>query len=192
MERNGKRKGRLFVISAPSGTGKTTLCRLLMDAFKGISYSVSHTTRKPRDGEVHGKDYYFVSVSDFEQMIRDGALVEWAKVHDNYYGTSLAFITDSLENGQDILLDIDVQGAANIRAAYPEAVTIFIMPPSLSVLKERLERRGTDKPEVIETRLKNAVAEMAQKELYGHVIVNDRLETARDELFDLVRSCLEP
>jgi guanylate kinase len=186
MEKHTTRKGRLLVISAPSGTGKTTLCRLLMDEFKGISYSVSHTTRKPRAGEVHGTDYHFVSVEEFEQMIASQELVEWAKVHDNYYGTSLGFIRQSLDQGRDILLDIDVQGAANIRAVYPEAVTIFIMPPSMAVLRERLGKRGTDSPEVIETRIKNAVTEMEQKDLYRHVIVNDDLETAKNQLFSIV------
>lgn len=192
MEKHTTRKGRLLVISAPSGTGKTTLCRLLMDQFKGISYSVSHTTRKPRAGEVHGTDYHFVSVEEFERMIANQELVEWAKVHDNYYGTSLKFIRESLDQGRDILLDIDVQGAANIRAVYPEAVTLFIMPPSMTVLRERLGKRGTDSPEVIETRIKNAVMELEQKDLYLHVIVNDDLETAKNQLFSIVRACLEP
>lgn len=192
MEKHTTRKGQLLVISAPSGTGKTTLCRLLMDQFKGISYSVSHTTRKPRAGEVHGTDYYFVSVEEFERMITNQELVEWAKVHDNYYGTSLGFIRQSLDQGRDILLDIDVQGATNIRAVYPEAVTVFIMPPSMEALRERLGKRGTDSPEVIETRIKNAVMEMEQKDLYRHVIVNDDLETAKNQLFSIVRACLEP
>lgn len=187
VEEKTLKKGRLFVVSAPSGTGKTTLCRLLMDEFKTLSYSVSLTTRKPREGEVHGKDYHFVSVSEFERMIEAGELVEWANVHGNYYGTSLTFIRESLDRGRDILLDIDVQGAASIRKAYPEAVTIFIMPPSMEALRERLEKRGTDSPEVIETRIKNAVAEIGHKDLYTHVIVNDRLETAKQELFELVR-----
>jgi len=131
-------------------------------------------------------DYHFVSVEEFEQMIANQELVEWAKVHDNYYGTSLGFIRQSLDQGRDILLDIDVQGAANIRAVYPEAVTIFIMPPSMAVLRERLGKRGTDSPEVIETRIKNAVTEMEQKDLYRHVIVNDDLETAKNQLFSIV------
>lgn len=192
MEKHTTRKGLLIVISAPSGTGKTTLCRLLMDQFKGISYSVSHTTRKPRAGEIHGTDYHFVTVEEFERMIANQELVEWAKVHDNYYGTSLGFIQQSLDQGRDILLDIDVQGAANIRAAYPEAVTVFIMPPSMEALRERLGKRGTDSPEVIEKRIKNAVTEMEQKDLYRHVIVNDNLETAKNQLFSIVRAWLEP
>ena len=187
MEEKTVKKGRLFVVSAPSGTGKTTLCRLLMDEFKTLSYSVSLTTRKPREGEVHGKDYHFVSVPEFERMIEAGELVEWANVHGNYYGTSLTFIRESLDRGRDILLDIDVQGAASIRAAYPEAVTIFIMPPSMEALRDRLEKRGTDSPEVIETRLGNAIREMEQKGLFTHVVVNDRLETARDRLFEIIR-----
>lgn len=183
-----QKKGHLFVISAPSGTGKTTLCRLLLEGFDGIGYSVSHTTRKPRPGEVHGKDYFFVSIEAFESMIRDDALLEWAQVHGNYYGTSMAFIRDNLADGKDILLDIDVQGAAQILKRYPDAVTVFIMPPSMDTLRQRLIGRATDSPEVIETRIKNAEEEMLKKDLYRHVIVNDRLETAKNELFDLIRS----
>jgi guanylate kinase len=185
------KKGRLFVISAPSGTGKTTLCRLLMNEFPDIRYSISHTTRKPREGEIHGKDYFFVTPDEFEQMIRDGLMAEWAKVHGNYYGTSLNFIREQMMQGFDILLDIDVQGGESIMKAYPEAVTVFIMPPSMEALRQRLTGRGTDKPEVIETRMINAVSEMAKKDLYAHVIVNDDLETARNELFAIVTSTRE-
>ncbi len=187
MEEKTTKKGRLFVVSAPSGTGKTTLCRLLIEEFSGMSYSVSLTTRKPREGEVHGKDYHFVTVAEFERMIENDELVEWANVHGNYYGTSLTFIRESLDRGRDILLDIDVQGAASIRKAYPEAVTIFIMPPSMEVLRQRLEKRGTDCPEVIETRIRNAVEEIGHKDQYTHVIVNDRLDIAKQQLFELVR-----
>lgn len=182
-----QRTGHLFVISAPSGTGKTTLCRLLLGAVDGIGYSVSHTTRQPRTGEIDGRDYFFVSVETFETMIREQALVEWARVHGNYYGTSTAFIRQSLDEGRDILLDIDVQGAAQILDHYPDAVTIFIMPPSMEALRRRLTGRGTDSAEVIETRIKNAEDEIAKREFYRHVIVNDDLETAKNELFDLVR-----
>lgn len=183
-----KKKGHLFVVSAPSGTGKTTLCHLLLDAFEGISYSVSHTTRPPRAGEEHGKDYFFVSKEEFETMIQNKDLLEWAKVHGNYYGTSMGFIRDSLEQGIDILLDIDVQGAAQVVRLFPEAVTVFIMPPSMETLKQRLGKRGLDSEDVIQTRLENAVQEIAQKDTYRHILVNDHLETAKNELFDIVRS----
>ena len=188
MDNNRLRQGRLFVVSAPSGTGKTTLCRLLVDEFGDISYSVSHTTRKPRPGEIHGKDYFFVTHDEFERMIRSGELIEWAEVHGNYYGTSKRFVGDHLEKGGDILLDIDVQGALNIVKSYPEAVTLFIMPPSRDALRTRLEKRGSDSPDVIETRLCNAVNEMESRGLYRHVIVNDNLETAKQELFSIIRS----
>lgn len=181
-------KGHLFVISAPSGTGKTTLCRMLLEEFRSIEYSVSVTTRMPREGEVDGVDYHFVPVETFEQMIKDGALVEWANVHGNYYGTSLSFIHQCLEEGKNILLDIDVKGAASIRAVYPDAVTLFIMPPSIEALRERLEKRGTDSTEVIEKRLINAEEEVKHKNMYTHVIVNDVLEEARDQLFQIIRS----
>ncbi|GAB6094755.1 guanylate kinase [Desulfatiferula olefinivorans] len=188
MQTNPSETGHLFVISAPSGTGKTTLCRLLLDAFDTIGYSVSHTTRSPRPGEVDGRDYFFVSTEVFETMIRDNALIEWARVHGNYYGTSSAFVRQCLESGRDILLDIDVKGAASIREQYPDAVTIFIMPPSMEALRERLNRRATDSPEVIETRITNAEEEIRHRDLYRHVIVNDDLDRAKDELFALIRS----
>lgn len=182
------KKGHLFVVSAPSGTGKTTLCHLLLEAFEGISYSVSHTTRPPRAGEVHGKDYFFVTKEAFESMIRNNDLLEWAEVHGNYYGTSLGFIRDSLEQGLDILLDIDVQGAAQVVTLFPDAVTIFIMPPSMEALNRRLEKRGLDSRDVIQTRLRNAEEEIEKKDTYRHVLVNDNLETAKNELFDIIRS----
>jgi guanylate kinase len=188
MQDSSSDTGHLFVISAPSGTGKTTLCRLLLDAFDTIGYSVSHTTRAPRPGEVDGRDYFFVSTEAFETMIRDNALIEWASVHGNYYGTSSAFVRQCLEKGRDILLDIDVQGAARIREQYPDAVTIFIMPPSMDALRERLNARATDSPAVIETRIRNAEEEIRQKDCYRHVIVNDDLDTAKHELFTLIRS----
>ncbi|MBU1170773.1 MAG: guanylate kinase [Proteobacteria bacterium] len=185
-----EKKGHLFVVSAPSGTGKTTLCRLLQGAFDTLGYSVSHTTRKPRQGEVHGKDYFFVSHEAFEAMIRDHGLLEWAKVHGNYYGTSLSFIRESLDKGMDILLDIDVQGAEQIVKHYPDAVTIFIMPPSMEALEQRLNARATDSKDVIETRIRNARDEIRKKDLYRHVIVNDKLDAATNELFELIRSYL--
>jgi guanylate kinase len=171
-------KGRLFVISAPSGAGKTTLIRQVMDRFAGLAYSVSHTTRPPRHGEVHGKDYFFIDDARFEQMILANEWLEWAKVHGHYYGTSRGFVETQLFAGRSLLLDIDVQGAAQVMASGLDPVTVFIMPPSLDVLEQRLLNRGTDSPETIALRLANARQEMGKKHLYRHVLVNDDLETA--------------
>ncbi len=181
------RTGNLYIVSAPSGTGKTTLCRIIMNTFSNIGYSVSHTTRSPRDGEVDGTDYYFVSRKEFQTMVKNGSLAEWAEVHGNYYGTSVNYINKCLAGGNDILLDIDVNGAKQIVAKYPDAVTIFIMPPSLEELKERLQARGTDAFDVIEKRLKNAESEIAEKDFYRHVIINDDLKTAGSELQELLQ-----
>ncbi|MFN2436920.1 MAG: guanylate kinase, partial [Desulfotignum sp.] len=143
MEQNG----RLFVISAPSGAGKTTLIKQVIGRFPGVSYSVSHTTRPPRPGEIHGKDYFFVSREVFGQMIDAQAWLEWAPVHANFYGTSRTFVREQLAAGKHLLLDIDVQGARQIMDSGLDSVTVFIMPPSLEVLRDRLESRGTDSPE---------------------------------------------
>lgn len=174
--------GRLFVVSAPSGAGKSTLCRLLMEHLPNLHYSVSTTTRPPRNGEIHGRDYFFTDVDTFKAGIKARQWAEWAEVHGHYYGTSAAFIDQERAAGHDLLLDIDVQGAAQLRAMYPEAVTIFIMPPSMAILRQRLEQRGADSPEVIARRLANAREEMAQRKAYQHTVVNDRLEEALEAL----------
>jgi guanylate kinase len=182
------RKSFIFIISAPSGAGKTTLCKAVLAAFAGMRYSVSFTTRPPRPGEENGRDYVFVTAPEFEAGIRSGRWAEWARVHGNYYGTSADVLAQSLSSGCDILLDIDVQGARQICARFPESVTIFIMPPSLEVLRERLVARGTDSPGVIAMRIENAGREMAQRDVYRHVVVNDDLETAITELIHIIDS----
>lgn len=170
--------GRLFVVSAPSGAGKTTLCRAARSQLPDLVYSVSSTTRAPRDGEVEGKDYFFVTEAHFCEGIETGQWVEWARVHDNYYGTSARFLENHLDAGRNVLLDIDVQGAAQILQHYPDAVTIFIMAPSMEILRQRLTDRGLDDATVIDKRLKNAQAEMDCQGMFGHVVVNDHLEAA--------------
>lgn len=174
--------GFLFIISAPSGAGKSTLCRAVRDHFSDLVYSVSYTTRSPRSGEQNGVDYHFIVKDEFEKGIASGRWAEWAEVHDHYYGTSADFLDGELSVGRDILLDIDIQGTRQILQRYPDGVTIFIMPPSLETLKSRLQSRDTDSPEVIAVRLKNAREEMAQKDLYRHIITNDRLTDAVAEL----------
>ena len=178
--------GRLFVLSAPSGAGKSTLCGILRARLPDLCYSISYTTREPRAGEADGVDYFFVDEQTFREGIAAGRWVEWARVHDHYYGTSADYIDRMLARGRDLLLDIDVQGAAQLVARYPEAVTIFIMPPSMDILRERLERRGTDPTEVIATRLRNAQDELAARSRYRHIIVNDRLERAVDALLGIL------
>jgi len=178
--------GRLFIVSAPSGAGKSTLCRLLMERLPNLHYSVSTTTRPPREGEIHGRDYFFTDVATFKAGIQARQWAEWAEVHGHYYGTSAVFIDRQRASGHDLLLDIDVQGAAQLRTMYPEAVTIFIMPPSMEVLHRRLEMRGTDSPDVIEKRLANAREEMARRGAYQHTVVNDRLEEALEELIRIM------
>jgi guanylate kinase len=178
----GRPQGRLFVISAPSGAGKSTLCRLLRERLPELRYSISYTTRPPREGEVDGVDYHFIDPATFKAGIAEGRWVEWARVHGHYYGTSSIAIAQTLAQGHDLLLDIDVQGAAQLAARYPDAVTIFIMPPSMGVLRQRLEKRGTDDPQVIALRLRNAREEMAARLQYHYTVVNDRLDQAVDRL----------
>ncbi len=175
-------KGKLFVVSAPSGAGKTTLVRQVLKQFENLSYSVSHTTRAPRANEAEGLDYFFISVAEFKEKIAKGLWLEWAKVHDNYYGTSRAFVEETLQKGKSLILDIDVQGAKQIMASRLNPVSIFIMAPSFDVLYQRLVNRATDSIAVIEKRLENAKVEVSQKDLYHYVVVNDDLETALEEL----------
>ena len=171
-------RGHLFVVSAPSGAGKTTLCKALRETYSDIRYSISHTTRKPRQGEKDGIDYHFTDKATFLKMQEKGFWAEWAQVHDHFYGTSAKILDQALSGGYDILLDIDVQGTLQILEHYSEAVTIFIVAPTLEILKERLLKRGTDDPLTIEKRLMNAQAEIAKIKIYRNVIVNDDLSTA--------------
>jgi len=159
---------------------------MLRQRIPELAYSISHTTRARRPGERDGVDYFFIDGSAFREGIASGRWVEWAEVHGNFYGTSAAYIEACLARGDDLLLDIDVQGMDQLRRCYPGAVTIFIMPPSLAALRQRLEQRGTDAPEAIARRLTNARAEMAQRSQYRHVVVNDDLSRAAEELTAIV------
>lgn len=181
-----EKTGTLFILSAPSGTGKTTICNQVCQRVPHIVFSVSYTTRPPRPGERQGIDYYFVSKDEFERKIKEDKWAEWARVHDNYYGTSAEFLDSALARQQTVLLDIDVQGAAQIVKRYNGCVTVFIMPPSMEALQKRLESRQTDDPATIQKRMANAEKEIAQKDLYHHIIVNDDLQAAVDEMASLI------
>lgn len=180
-------RGRLFILSAPSGGGKTTLRLALFKKIPGLAYSVSHTTRKPRQRESNGRDYYFINKDEFLLGIKKGRWAEWAEVHGNYYGTSANFIDRCLAKGFFVVLDIDVQGTRKILKKFPDAVTIFIKPPSMDVLRQRLMGRNTDDDSVVKTRLANAKWEMAQSHIYMHTIINDQIDDAISELADIVR-----
>lgn len=177
----GGRAGILFIMSAPSGAGKTSLARELGDNFPDLRHSVSYTTRPPRQGEQEGRDYYFVSAARFREMVKRGELAEWAEVHGERYGTSRLRLGATLEQGLDVLLTIDVQGARQLKAVYPEAVTVFLLPPSLAELKERLRQRG-DPPAEIRRRLETARREVAELAGYDYVIVNDTFKEAVEAL----------
>jgi guanylate kinase len=174
--------GNLFVVAAPSGAGKSSLVKALMELDSQVQPSVSHTTRAPRGQEKHGREYFFVSPQEFDSMVLGNAFVEWAHVHGNRYGTSKRAIEERIATGADVVLEIDYQGALQIKRIFTNAVLVFILPPSWDELRSRLERRGEDSPEVIETRLQNAREEMAQAREFDFVIINELFERA---LFDL-------
>lgn len=174
--------GNLYVVSAPSGTGKSSLVNALLEVDSHLQVSVSHTTRAPRGQEQHGREYWFTSKEDFQAMIDRGEFFEHAHVHGNHYGTSRKAIEDRIQSGEDIVLEIDWQGALQIKRIFPNAILIFIMPPSYEELLQRLNRRGEDAPEVIETRMANARIEVAQAQYFDFVVINALFESA---LFDL-------
>ena len=176
-------KGNVFVISAASGTGKTTLVSRLVQQHPNVRVSVSHTTRPPRAGEVNGQHYHFVSEEEFVRLAGEGAFLEHAQVFGNYYGTSYESVQSMCEQGYDVILEIDVQGAQQVRKALPEALSIFILPPSLAVLEQRLRQRQTDSEEVIARRLSEAVDEIQQALMFDYVVSNRSLQQAEEELW---------
>jgi len=180
------RRGQLFVIAAPSGAGKTSLVRALMQREPGLRFSISYTTRPQRPAEVHGRDYFFVTQPEFEGMVTAGAFLEHARVFDNYYGTARRQVEDSLAAGQDLILEIDWQGAAQIRRAMPECHTVFILPPSRAELERRLRGRGTDSEEVIQRRLRDTAGDMGHWDEFDYVVVNDDFERALGDLQAIV------
>jgi len=179
-------KGTLFVISAPSGAGKTTLINAVRPLFPNILYSVSYTTRSPRPGETEGVSYYFSKTDQFERMIKSDEFLEWKKVHGNYYGTPRGPVTRALATGKKMILDIDVQGAMDVFARVPGAVGIFITVPDLQVLEDRLRKRGTDSEETISLRLANATAEIEAAEKFDYTVVNNDLVQAVKEMTKII------
>ena len=179
-------RGRLFVVSAPSGAGKTSLVKALMEREPRIRFSVSYTTRKPRQNEIPGRDYHFVSMERFAEMVAQNEFLEHAQVFDNHYGTGVRAVQEALTNGEQLLLEIDWQGARQVRARLPEARAIFILPPSRAALEQRLKARSTDTPAVIERRLKDAAQDLTHWSEFDYVVINDRFEQALEDLQAIV------
>ncbi len=181
-----RKQGLLFVVSAPSGAGKTSLCRAITDSLENLVHSVSYTTRTPRTGETDGRDYHFVSQERFRQMIQVGDFAEWAEVHSNLYGTSRRVLDDMIAKGVDVILDIDTQGAKQIRSRYTSAVYLFIMPPSLDILEERLRGRKSDREDEIKKRMARSREEIRDYAVYDYIIVNRDFDRALLELRSIV------
>ena len=180
--------GSLFVVSAPSGAGKTTLVKLLLERDPQVRHSVSYTTRAPRAGELHGREYNFVEVPAFVAMRERGEFLEWAEVHGNFYGTSRLWLEAQMQAGHDMLLEIDWQGAQQVRQIFPTAVGVFIMPPSVAELERRLRGRGQDVEEVIQRRVAAALGEMRHVDEFDFVIINNNLQEALEDLCAAVRA----
>ena len=183
------KRGMLIVLSGPSGVGKGTVRKAIFDQpGNDFQYSISMTTRKPRPGEVNGKDYFFVSKEEFEQKIQAGEMLEYAKYVDNYYGTPLKWINDTLDAGKDVFLEIEVNGAMQVRSKGPNGVFIFLTPPDLMELKQRLIHRGTDSMEVINKRIKKAFSEIEMMQNYDYAVVNDEVPNAVEKVKEIIRS----
>lgn len=182
------REGILFIVSAPSGAGKTSLLKALVEGGEGVSVSVSHTTRAARPGEADAVDYHFVSVSEFERMVAAGEFLEHARVFDNYYGTSAAAVRRALEEGRDVVLEIDWQGARQVRERFVGAVSVFVLPPSVEELRRRLSNRGQDSEQTVERRMRDALNELSHFGEYDYLVFNDRFEAALEDLRVLIRA----
>lgn len=181
-----KRRGLLIVVSGPSGAGKGTICSNLLKNKDFIYPSVSTTTREPRDGEVPGVNYNYISKEEFERKIEDNQFIEFAKVYDNYYGTPKDFVLEKLSKGEDVLLEIDIQGALQVREKFPEGIFVFILPPSMKELKKRIINRGSETKESLEKRFSSAFSEIKYLKKYDYFIVNDVVEKATDKLISII------
>lgn len=179
------KRGRLFILSGPSGVGKGTVRARLFEKIPGLVYSISCTTRSPREGEIDGVHYRFIDDAAFDSFVREGRFLEWARVHENRYGTLRADVENQLSEGRSVVLEIDVQGALQVKRKMPESVMIFIMPPSLRELEERLSGRGTEETEMVRIRLRNAESELALSGQYDYAVVNDQVERAANELAEI-------
>ena len=188
LKSDGEYPGNLFVVAAPSGAGKSSLVKALLELDTKVFPSVSHTTRQPRGQEKHGREYFFVPQETFDGMVQKDAFIEWANVHGNQYGTSKKAVADRISEGLDVVLEIDFQGAMQVKNIFANAVLIFILPPSLEELRSRLERRGEDRPDVIDLRMRNALIEMAQVDNFDYVIINELFETAVFDLKSIVHA----
>lgn len=183
-----EKKGKLLVISGPSGTGKGTICKQLFDRLENIVFSVSMTTRSPREGEVNGVNYHFVNKESFEEMISQGGFLEYAQVFDNYYGTPRQLVMEKLNAGIDVILEIDVQGAMQVKRVFPEALLIFVLPPSLEELRRRIVGRGTETEESLNKRLGKAIDEIEYAVRYDYAIINDVLEEAVEGIIKIIEA----
>ena len=183
-----KRKGLLLVVSGPSGAGKGTICKSILEQNDHIKLSISATTRKPRTGEVHGVNYFFIDKEEFKKMIEQGEFLEYAQIYDNFYGTPKAAIMETLEKGQDVILEIEMQGARQVKEVYPEGIFVFVLPPSLKELKNRIVGRGTETAEEIEKRFSCAFEEIKQIDDYDYFIVNQDVEKSVKELESIISS----
>jgi guanylate kinase len=186
MTDSTRRRGRLVVLAAPSGAGKTTLVHALLGRRPDLRFSVSYTTRAKRKSEIEGRDYFFIDEPRFEEMVERDEFLEHARVFDHWYGTGRRHVEELLESGSDVLLEIDWQGARQVRARAPDALTVFVLPPSAQDLETRLRSRGTDTPEVVARRLRDAIGDMSHWQEFDYVVVNDDLERAARELADIV------
>ena len=182
------KKGHIIVVSAPSGAGKTSICDAHIASDKNTIYSISYTTRVPRQGEKNGREYFFTTSATFKKMIKDNKFAEWALVHGNYYGTPKAFLNKTINSGKNVLLDIDVQGGLNIKKQYKNACMIFIMTKDLKTLKSRLLKRNKDSKETIEKRLKNAQKELKLLPKYDYLVINDKLQDASEAVKTIIKS----
>ncbi|MCK8818217.1 guanylate kinase [Natroniella sulfidigena] len=178
----GSQRGNLIVLSGPSAVGKGTVLSFLLEEYDDICYSVSATTREPREGEEDGIDYFFMSTKKFKSLIKKNEFIEWAKVHNNYYGTPKKYVEETLASGRDVILEIDIQGAKQVKDSFAEGIFVFLAPPSLDELESRIYGRGTESEKAIETRLENASKELKQVEEYDYLIINDQVEKAVKKL----------